>query len=120
MTAKATGSNWMQVPQIIYPDQEKKITYHYKNWPLAPAQPHLSPKIFFLVDGQVISKGESYMSYIEHYKMATIIRQPTAGTNGNVNYLVLPGGTVIMFTNMKVYKHDGSRHHGVGILPYIC
>lgn len=59
------------------------------------------------------------MSYIEHYKMATIIGQPTAGTNGNVNYLVLPGGTVIMFTNMKVYKHDGSRHHGVGILPDI-
>ncbi|MFD2921774.1 S41 family peptidase [Terrimonas rubra] len=119
MTDKAAESNWMQVPQIIYPDQEKKITYHYENWPLVPAQPHLTAKIYFLVDGQVISKGESYMSYIEHYKLATIIGQPTAGTNGNVNYLVLPGGTVIMFTNMKVYKHDGSRHHGVGILPNI-
>jgi C-terminal processing protease CtpA/Prc len=119
MTKKAAPTNWMRVPQIIYPDQQPPITYHYEDWPLEPAQPHLDAKIYFLIDGQVISKGESYMSYIEHYKLATIIGQPTAGTNGNVNYLVLPGGTVIVFTDMKVYKHNGSQHHGVGILPNI-
>jgi C-terminal processing protease CtpA/Prc len=59
------------------------------------------------------------MSFVEHYKLATIVGQPTAGTNGNVNELTLPGGYTIRWTGMKVQKHDGSVHHGVGILPNV-
>ena len=44
---------------------------------------------------------------------------PTAGTNGNVNPFVLPGGYSVMWTGMKVLKHDGSQHHGIGILPTV-
>ena len=29
----------------------------------------------------------------------------------------LPGGYSVAWTGMKVLKHDGSQHHGVGILP---
>jgi len=31
----------------------------------------------------------------------------------------LPGGYRITWTGMKVLKHDGSQHHGIGILPEI-
>ncbi|MEX2232990.1 MAG: S41 family peptidase [Cyclobacteriaceae bacterium] len=51
------------------------------------------------------------------YDLATIIGQPSAGTNGNVNMFQLPGGYRISWTGMKVLKHDGSQLHGVGILP---
>jgi C-terminal processing protease CtpA/Prc len=44
---------------------------------------------------------------------------PTAGTNGNVNPVLLPGGYRLIWTGMKVLKHDGSRHHGIGIQPTI-
>ena len=44
---------------------------------------------------------------------------PTAGTNGNINPFTLPDGYLIWWTGMKVLKQDGSRHHGVGILPTI-
>ncbi len=53
----------------------------------------------------------------EGFKLATIVGQPTAGTNGNVNPFTLPGGYNISWTGMKVLKHDGSQHHGVGIIP---
>ena len=43
----------------------------------------------------------------------------TAGTNGNVNPITLPGGYVVTWTGMKVLKHDGSRHHGIGIQPTV-
>lgn len=43
----------------------------------------------------------------------------TAGTNGGVNPFNVPGGYRISWTGMKVLKHDGSQHHGVGILPTI-
>ncbi|WP_316806130.1 S41 family peptidase [Pedobacter agri] len=119
MVGDDTSSKWMQIPQIIYPDQEKLITYQNERWPLKAKAPHLNAKIFFLIDGRAISYAESYMSFIEHYKLATIIGQPTAGTNGNVNSINLPGGFNMWFTGMKVLKHDGSQHHGVGIIPNI-
>jgi len=47
------------------------------------------------------------------------VGETTAGTNGNINQIALPGGYRIVFTGMKVLKHDGTRHHGVGIAPTV-
>lgn len=117
MSSPDTSSQWMQTPQIVYPDQERLVGYRMSSWRMKPKKPHLSAKIIFLIDGSAISYAESYMSFIEHYKLATIVGQPTAGTNGNVNPFTLPGGYYVSWTGMKVQKHDGSQHHGVGILP---
>ncbi|MCB0853693.1 MAG: peptidase S41, partial [Bacteroidetes bacterium] len=53
------------------------------------------------------------------YDLATIIGQPTAGTNGNVNYIILPGKYRVTWTGMRVRKHDGSELYGSGIQPDI-
>ncbi len=83
-------------------------------------KPYLGDKkLIFIINGQAISYAESFMGYIEGYKLATIIGQPTAGTNGNINPFSLPGGYKTSWTGMKVLKHDGSQHHGIGILPNI-
>jgi C-terminal processing protease CtpA/Prc len=112
-----TSRSWMRVPEIIYPDQENITGYREMGWEMKPLQPHLNAKVFFIIDGRAVSYAESYMSFIEHYKLATIIGQPSAGTNGNVNTFTLPGPFQIAWTGMKVLKHDGSQHHGIGILP---
>ena len=124
MTTKDTANQWMQIPQFIYPDQEKVVGYEKHNWihwwfGMRPKKPHLNAKIIFIIDGQAISYAESFMGFIEGYKLATIIGQPTAGTNGNINPFSLPGYYEISFTGMKVLKHDGSQLHGIGILPDI-
>lgn len=111
------SKKWMQVPYIIYPDQEKIAGYREMGWGMKPKSPRLTAKVIFLIDGQAISYAESYMSFIEHYKLATIVGQPTAGTNGNINPFTLPGGYRVSWTGMKVQKHDGSPLHGVGIIP---
>ncbi len=36
-----------------------------------------------------------------------------------MNPIALPGGYQVTWTGMKVLKHDGSRHHGIGILPTV-
>lgn len=115
---KDTSTKWMQVPQVIYPDYEG-VTFQNHGWELEALKPTLTAKIVFLTDGRAISYAESYMSFIEHYKLATIVGQPTAGTNGNVNTFALPGRYYIRWTGMRVVKHDGSRHHGVGIIPHV-
>ena len=114
-----TSTRWMAIPKTIYPDRKKPAGYEYVGWQLKPEQPHIPGKVVFLTDGRAISYAESYMSFIEHYKLAAIVGEPTAGTNGNVNPFTLPGGYRLTWTGMRVTKHDGSRHHGVGIQPTV-
>ena len=120
MKTDDTTSAWMQVPQIIYPDHENNTEYKKFNWipMMNPKQPYLgNKKIVYIIDGSAISYAESCLGYIEGYKLATIVGQPSAGTNGNINPFDLPGGYTISWTGMKVLKHNGSQHHGIGILP---
>ena len=114
-----TSDAWMQIPLIIYPDQENVAGYQKMGWKLVAKQPHIKGKVVFITNGSAISYAESFMSYIEHYKLAEIVGQPTAGANGNVNSFVLPGGFQITWTGMKVLKHDGSQHHVIGIQPTV-
>ncbi len=88
-------------------------------WDLQPKAPYLEAKKIFLTNGGAISYAESTMGIVEAYKLGPIIGQTTAGTNGNVNPFTLPGGFNVTWTGMKVLKHDGTRHHGVGIEPTI-
>jgi C-terminal processing protease CtpA/Prc len=115
----AASARWM-VPIITKPDHLNIVDYDGSGrWDLKPIAPRLKAKVAFLTDGRAISYAESYMGIIEAYKLAEIVGEPTAGTNGNVNPFVLPGNYTLVWTGMKVLKHDGSQHHGVGIQPTV-
>ena len=107
------------VPKISKPDQ-KDVEFIQSNWPPAgPLEPRFSGKIAFLTDGRAISFAESVMGIVERFKLGEIVGETTAGTNGNINPFRVPGGYSIVFTGMKVVKHDGTTHHGVGIAPTV-
>jgi len=113
------SAKW-NIPQVIYPDRQRPAgTDTDGRWTLAPRAPRLTGKIVFLTDGRAISYAESVMGIIEHYRLGEIVGQTTAGTNGNVNPFTLPGGFRIVWTGMKVLKHDDSPHHLVGIRPTV-
>jgi C-terminal processing protease CtpA/Prc len=116
---KDTSIAWMQIPQIIYPDQENIVGYQKMGWNLMVKKPHIKGKVVFITDGRAISYAESFLSFIEHYKLGEIVGQSTAGTNGNTNPFLLPGNFRIVWTGMKVLKHDGSQHHLIGIKPTV-
>ena len=120
LNEKDTSNSWMRIPKIIYPDQENITGYENHGWDLEPKEPYLGDKkVVFITDGRAISYAESYMGFIEGYNLATIVGQPTAGTNGNLNSFNLLGDFYISWTGMKVLKHDGSQHHAIGVLPDI-
>jgi len=104
---------------LLWPDRQNMQFKRGGEWNLQPANPTLTAKKAFITDGRAISYAESCMGIVEYYKLGAIVGGPTAGTNGNVNMVSLPGGYAITWTGMKVLKHDGSRHHGVGINPTI-
>ncbi len=119
LLTKKDTDKWMYTPQIIYPDHENIAGYDKEGWEMKPQKPHINAKIIFITDGSAISWAESDMGFIEGYKLATIVGQPTAGTNGDVNTFTLPGQYNVSFTGMKVVKHDGSQQHAVGIIPNV-
>ncbi len=112
-----TSARW-NVPVITRPDRQG-WEWETSGWFEQPVAPRFPGKIAFVTDGRAISYAESYMGIVEAYHLGEIVGGPTAGTNGNVNPFALPGGYRVVWTGMKVTKHDGSRHHGVGIRPTV-
>ncbi len=112
-----TSARW-HVPIVRYPDG-RDLTFRFSNWSVPTEQPRFTRRVAFLTNGSAISYAETCLGIVEHYRLGAIVGEPTAGTNGNVNVIALPGGYSISFTGMKVLKHDGSVHHGVGIRPTV-
>jgi C-terminal processing protease CtpA/Prc len=111
------SARW-NIPQPGMPDR-LDFPFVESGWPVPPQKPYYSAKRVFLTDGRAISYAETVMGIVEAFKLGEIVGAPTAGTNGNVNPLRLPGGYTVSWTGMKVLKHDGSQHHGVGIRPTV-
>jgi C-terminal processing protease CtpA/Prc len=114
----AQSARW-NIPIVRRPDLAGVEWNTGGRWSLDPLQPRLTKNVVFLTDGRAISYAESWMGIVEAYKLGAIVGETTAGTNGNINPVQLPGGYRVIFTGMKVLKHDGSRHHGVGIAPTV-
>ncbi|WP_422082002.1 S41 family peptidase [Ulvibacterium sp.] len=115
-----TAKGWLRIPKIVFPNQKKITNYVEGDWTetMIPAQPYLGDKnIVFITNGSAISYAESIMGFVKGYKLATIVGQPTAGTNGNYNIFTLPGNIQIKWTGMQVLKLDGTQLYGIGILP---
>ena len=74
-------------------------------------------QILFLTDGRAISYAETLMGMVEAFDLGEIVGGPTAGANGNVNSVRLPGGYQMVWTGMRVTLHDGGVLHGQGIQP---
>lgn len=118
LTSEPIRSARFQVPQRLYPDRRELVGYDESGrWLIEPKEPRLLGRIVFLSDEGVISAGESILGIVEEYSLGTIVGATTAGANGNVNAIPLPGGFHVTFTGMRVLKHDGSQHHLVGIEP---
>lgn len=116
-TRTTVRSPQWHIPTPARPDREG-MTFMKSSWTIDPVAPFLA-NVVFLTDGRAVSAAETWMGIIEHYKLGPIVGGPTAGTNGNINPFTLPGGYYVWWTGMKVLKHDGSRHHGVGIQPTV-
>jgi C-terminal processing protease CtpA/Prc len=81
--------------------------------------PYFHARRAFLTSGWDIIYAETILGMVEHYKLAQIVGEATAGTNGVINPFRVPGGFEITWTGMRVRKHDGSPLFGVGIPPTI-
>jgi hypothetical protein len=104
------------IPVTLRPDREN-VSFYTGRWKIEPQRPLINAKIVFIEEPFNVSSGETFLSFVDHYKLGKLVGDTTAGTNGNVNYIPLMGGYSIMWTGMKVLKQDGSQHHLIGYRP---
>ena len=110
---------YYRYPEIIYPDREKARYTDYA-WNTVPKAPRITATCVFLVDTGAINATETFMGMVEYYRLGEIVGQATAGTNGNINVLRLPGAYMVFFTGMRVEKQDHTQHHLIGIKPTVA
>jgi C-terminal processing protease CtpA/Prc len=119
LISAAEDDRWMHVSRISGPFGEIG-DWQSMSWNVGPATPRIASRRVFLTDGRAISYAESVMGYVRDHKLATIIGSTTAGTNGNIADFAVPGGFTIVFTGMRVTRHDGrTPFHLVGVSPDI-
>jgi len=103
------------LPVFRLPDREGVEWLDLERWLLPAKPPRLNAEVAFLADARAISFAESILGIVAHYKLGDIVGSTTAGTNGDINSFTAPGGHLVSWSGLKVLKHDGGRHHGVGV-----
>lgn len=76
-------------------------------------------KLVVLVNENSQSQSEFTAMAFHAAKNTTIIGSTTAGADGNVSNIVLPGGLKTMITGIGVYYPNGKETQRIGIVPEI-
>jgi C-terminal processing protease CtpA/Prc len=77
-------------------------------------------RVFMLIDENAISQAEHTALFFEAACDVTFVGSNTAGTNGDVTAIVLPGGVTVSFTGHDVRHVDGRQLQRIGIQPQVA
>jgi len=64
-----------------------------------------------------VSWGESLAQTLRIAHRATLVGSPTNGTFGPKDGITIPGGAIVHFTRGRALWPDGSKYHGIGVVP---
>lgn len=76
-------------------------------------------KVIILVNETTQSSAEFHAMAYRVHPNATVIGSTTAGADGNVSQLTLPGGLTTRISGIGVYYPDGKETQRIGIVPDI-
>lgn len=74
-------------------------------------------KIFILINETTQSQAEYTTMALRNAPNATVIGSTTAGADGNVSRIFLPGGINTMISGIGVFYPDGRQTQRIGIVP---
>ena len=95
--------------------------FHWRGQPLSlvPAAPRYTGKIVILIDEVSQSQAEYTAMAFRSAPNATVVGSTTAGADGNVSAIPLPGGLRSMISGIGVFYPDKKPTQRVGIIPDI-
>lgn len=117
----------MNSPSIIKRNLENPGTFIrqegdelYLSKDLKPDENSYQGKIIILTNENTQSRGEWYSMMLRQLnKNTTVIGSQTAGTDGDLKELNLPGGYKFIFTGNAIFYPDGKETQRIGIVPDI-
>ena len=74
-------------------------------------------RVVLLVDQETLSQAEYTAMALRTSPNAVVVGSQTAGADGNVSGIALPGGVVTAFSGLGVFYADGTPTQRVGIVP---
>ena len=104
------------VPNIRYPG-----TFYWNSEPVGLGGfpiTYYNP-VLILIDENTISQAEYTAMAFEQHPYAVKIGSQTAGADGNVSFIYLPGGLYARFTSLGVFYPDYTETQRIGIIPDI-
>ena len=84
---------------------------------LQPGQPHYAGKVVILADEVSLSQAEYTSMAFRSGPKAIVVGSTTAGADGNVSPVPLPGGQSSMISGIGVFYPDKRPTQRVGIIP---
>ena len=84
---------------------------------LTPAAPHYAGKIVALVDEVTQSSAEYTTMAFRASPQTVVLGSTTAGADGNVSSIPLPGGFNSMISGIGIFYPDGKPTQQIGIVP---
>lgn len=98
-------------------DLDNPGTFHWPAQPLMlqPGTPHYAGKVVILVDE--VSQSEYTAMAFRASPRAVVVGSTTAGADGNVSEIPLPGGHRTMVSGLGVFYPDRKPTQRIGIVP---
>ena len=84
---------------------------------LNPLMPHYAGKVVVLVDEISVSQSEYTTMAFRSAPQTTVIGSMTAGADGNVSEILLPGGLRTVISGIGVFYPDKKPTQRIGIVP---
>lgn len=87
---------------------------------LEPEQnPSYCGPIAILIGPHTVSAAENFSTMLVDAKRVTVIGEQSAGTNGDITGVQLPGSFAFSFTGLEVLHANGNPFRQIGIIPQI-
>ncbi|MCI4671032.1 MAG: S41 family peptidase [Bacteroidia bacterium] len=103
-------------PDPLYPGTLKWYPEVYKVGKRKNSNPYLG-KVFILQDESTQSHAEFTVMALQTFPNSVTVGSQTAGADGNVTSITMPGGIRAAFTGLGVYYPDGRETQRIGIIP---
>ncbi|MGA9587031.1 MAG: S41 family peptidase [Terracidiphilus sp.] len=118
----ALGSHLVKEPtpfaMFTIPDLTNPGAFHFGNTvSIDPAPAHYSGKVVVLVDEVSQSQAEYTAMALRSAPGAIVVGSTTAGADGNVSAIPLPGGLSTMISGIGVFYPDQGPTQRIGIVP---
>jgi C-terminal processing protease CtpA/Prc len=121
----ALGSHLVDRPtefaRFTIGDPANPGAFHWRGTPLSlvPTAPRYMGKVVILVDESSLSQAEYTAMAFRSAPNAVVVGSTTAGADGNVSPIPLPGGLQSMISGIGVFYPDKRPTQRIGIVPDI-